>query len=202
MKLSANSYAGRKHERAIANLLDMAIPGPRFPTTERELLALYDPGADPPERGVKAAFCGWIGVDRARIAGGASAVAQGYDLLRRRMAYAADYKSVINMHPDAAIDRLDEIAAAAACALERGQALTMINDFAKNGVGQGRGVTVDVVLWGATYAIAKAALDVFGIDVWAGGWRSSGVDELRDKYALPPLRRRARKGWRSVWDLR
>jgi hypothetical protein len=142
-----------------------------------------------------------MGGDRARIAGTASAVRGEYERLQMRMAYAADYESLINMPSDATLDQLEKVAASVAePGLAHGAALAMIGDLAANGVGYGGGVTIDEVLWGATRAIDGCALNVLGIDVWIEG-PSSGVNELRDKYALRPLRRTPRKGWRSVWEL-
>jgi hypothetical protein len=203
MKITANNYAGRKDERAIANLLDSTLPGPRFPTSERELLDYYQHAGLSPALAAKDKFSDWMGRDKARIAGTASAVRGEYERLRQRMAYAADYKSLISMPSDATLDQLEEVATSVAepgLAQAQSAALAMIRDLAANGVGSGGGVTIDEVLWGATHAIDGCALNVLGIDVWIDG-PSSGVNELRDKYALRPLRRTPRKGWRSVWEL-
>jgi hypothetical protein len=64
MRPSANSYVGREDERAIAVLLDLTIPGPRFPTTKRELIAYYERTGLSPAPVVEEKFSDWMSGDR------------------------------------------------------------------------------------------------------------------------------------------
>jgi hypothetical protein len=198
MKLSANSYAGRKDEQAIANLLDQTMPGQRYPHSQRDLNKynkrtlrataqvedkFYDWMSDPRSPD------GWIG-SKSRIAGAASALLSEDNRLRIRLAYEV-FPTCIYVLTYEAIESLEKVADWGAhepgFMQDRAEALRMIRDLANNGIHQSGPLLLHDVLWGVLIAVAQRA-HWHKLDVNKGGHRA-GLNNVRDELGLAPLGR-------------